>query len=526
MKITSLALTLLTFISASATEQAGANENCARLMVTDGMAVSAVDVPTAGAGSESDARLQTARLDAAQIEAAIKELAQAKIDLEDARITGSMPQINLMALQKDISKKEKEIILILGLKDYEHKINILTAALVIDNNKDILAYANAFEVRKLYEFNKLSGYTKIQTFSALNNVASVTKFSPNGKMFVSVNNQKEIVVYDSQNGSELNRFTFHESICPSLQFSPDGKYIYAAFDGSKLYVFDLIKNKFDKHIETPNSKTKFEFHPDGQHILVAEHGGFSIYNRHTGKFIKRIKNLSGSRKIQFSPDGKFLAVGLQNGVIDIYTTDNYELITKINETQELGLDTTRFEITSVGKNIHILAPRFMSSPTNILAYSFSIHSEGYVKAYYSQTAQGSDSETLIMASAISPDNKYFITGLDDNKSIEIFDIELGRTIQVIELPLQANDFAKSVKYNAAGTHVIVITDIGNAFVVDLKQSTTKIIQASPSTIRNAEFNSDGSRILLNVFDSSRIRDWQIQLWRPQTVDEFSEAVAP
>jgi WD40 repeat protein len=485
--------------------------------VTDGIADS-----TAGAGSESDARLQTANL-----EAAIKELAQAKIDLEDARITGSMPQINLMTFEQDITRKEADLIAAIGLENYNSLINKYLGNAAENSNTEAQKQQEVITTKKTQEYKKLAGYTKMKSFADFNGLRTPTEFSRDGKMFLIVDAKNNILVYDSETLKLLNKFSWKPKAPPIPRFSPDNKFVAASEGGQALKVYDLQKNKLGENYSTLNATSYFVISPNSEQIAVSALDHVSVVNRVT-KTSKRLFKKSGAntdvvKKIQYSHDGAYIGVGLNNGKVIIYSTSDLKPILIFEKPH--GLDAYGFQFSPNNKEIMI--PRFIVSSANAIAYVYNIKTGKKVSTIYaSDENQASNTDNYISDTTYSPDGKTIASNITLNKSIEFIDTASGKVINSIDLPVIDGEDISSIKYNQAGTHIVVATKQGQAFVIELSTRIIVTILASKIMLHSAELNFDNSRIIIQIADPSDTKNNpETQIWRPQTAEEFFEAVA-
>jgi WD40 repeat protein len=428
-----------------AEQSLGANKVCIN-------ALSGEADSNAGAGGDSDARLQTTRLDAAQIEAAIKELAQAKIDLEDARITGALPKINLMAFEQEIARKENELRRNMGNeifnKFYQSGFNTKIDTTDISNtnkSKDLSA-------RKVSETNAFAHYATTLTLTRDNE----------------------------------SRFTHAE-------FSPDGSQIIAIIDDEYAEIYNSVTGIRNLTIKARADEiTSAKFSPDGKRIvIVCENGPTKIIDAVSGKRILSLKNSSGiTNSAQFSPDGKSIVITTANNTAIIY--DAISGIRRLTIKGDLGRFTSA---------------QFSPDGTRILT-----NSSDYISAIFDSSTgveisnldSPYDTNEGNSISQYSPDGNQILK-LDGHKKISTLDSISGKEILNFD---SITGYFYTSQFSGDG-RLIIAADNAEIAIKILDANSVKLLfklNGHTENINSAQLNYNGTRVV-STSDDQTLRIW-------------------
>ena len=121
-------------------------------------------------------------------------------------------------------------------------------------------------------------------------------FSPDSKLIVTTVSDTSIPIWDVATGKCLRRLVGHKDIVHSVAFSPDGKYIASASYDTTLRLWNVQTGQC---MRSQNIDVGFvEFSPDGKHLLTDyEDNTLRIWDVLTGECIKK---LSGHSDFVFS----------------------------------------------------------------------------------------------------------------------------------------------------------------------------------------------------------------------------------
>ncbi len=141
-------------------------------------------------------------------------------------------------------------------------------------------------------------------------------FSPDGHLMVSTDASGQIILWDVETGSEIDRFEGHSGVVYSAVFSPDGQFIVSASEDKTVRLWDVTTReqirRFDGHTLDVNSAV---FSPDGSTILSAsedetvrlwdvESGAeILLFEGHTDEILWASYGLDGRTVISAAKDG-------------------------------------------------------------------------------------------------------------------------------------------------------------------------------------------------------------------------------
>jgi WD40 repeat protein len=138
-------------------------------------------------------------------------------------------------------------------------------------------------------------------------------FSPDGRLIASASSDGSLRLFDLAAGRLVRRFqTAPLSVCQSLVFGPDGRWIAAAH-GSRVIVWDRGSGE---PIATFSGHTAAVFDlslslPENRLVTAAGDGALKLWDLRTGQEILTLRGHECDyvRTVAFSPDGAFVASG-------------------------------------------------------------------------------------------------------------------------------------------------------------------------------------------------------------------------
>jgi WD40 repeat protein len=138
-------------------------------------------------------------------------------------------------------------------------------------------------------------------------------FSPDGKrLAAALEGTRTVKVWDTQTGDELLTFVGHNDNVLSLQFDPTGRRLALAGGSGGVRVFDV-----DRMLKTPTFNTaddrfnNFDLSPDGTRLAGIKTGAIKLWDAQTGQEIHSFQEPKANQPfaVTISPDGKRLAAG-------------------------------------------------------------------------------------------------------------------------------------------------------------------------------------------------------------------------
>jgi WD40 repeat protein len=401
--------------------------------VTDGIAAGAIAAPTAGADSTSDARLQTANL-----EAAIKELAQATIDLEDARITGSMPQTNIKAFAAEIASKETELIRKIGDIKFQYLLNVALTELSDTANSNNAELKNEVTQRRAEERKSISNYNLGYT---LTNKAYTAEYSLDGSRIITVH-EEVIKIYEAATGKEL--LSIEQPSVSYAQLSPDGtRIVTSSYRENTVKIIDaLTGNVLLSLIGHSHFVYKAQYSHDGSRIVTAgEDGTAKIFDAYTGIVLQTLTGHSkGLFSAEFNHDGTRIVTASKDASVRVFDavtgnliwTYTYPLLCRQGHAMwiykaQFSPDDTRIAVATSDYSVRVLDAKSGQELLNLTGHSDVVFSAQY-----------------------SNDGKRIVTASEDG-NVKIFDAMSGKILQTLTVHTSG---AHSAQFNPEGTHIV------------------------------------------------------------------------
>ena len=142
-------------------------------------------------------------------------------------------------------------------------------------------------------------------------------FSPDGKLIVSVSEDKHVIVWDFASRKQLKALTDHQGWVTSVNFSPDGKLFATASVDQTVIVWETEKlaKRIVLRCDAPVSFIAFS--PDGKmlaastfpHDRVGQAGLTILWNTENWQVVQRLPKGTDYANLLFSPDGRSLMTG-------------------------------------------------------------------------------------------------------------------------------------------------------------------------------------------------------------------------
>ncbi|WNG60069.1 PQQ-binding-like beta-propeller repeat protein [Archangium gephyra] len=153
-------------------------------------------------------------------------------------------------------------------------------------------------------------------------MVTTVAFSPDGKIFVSGGGDKRIVLWDTENGIQIDALS-HESAVYRSAFSPDGKLLAVGTIDGRMTLWDLGKVGSIQHKSEwqahDGSVTSVAFSGKGLLATGGEDGKVRLWNVDSGQSEAEPFSLDGPiNSVAFSHDGRLLAVAGNEGRIRLW----------------------------------------------------------------------------------------------------------------------------------------------------------------------------------------------------------------
>lgn len=186
-----------------------------------------------------------------------------------------------------------------------------------------------------YILDAVSGkeISKIHSFNSADKTDIRAKFSPDGKLAITVSFNDSVQVWNSETGEFLSELTGHKGWIEQVLFSPDGKKILTTSVDGTARIWNPYTGKelmtLEGHIKDPAAA---KFSPDGKYVAIGTtyDSLLRIWDVASGKIYKNIEiGASFFEKVEFSPDSKQIMIFAFNKVF-VYNLESENLVAKID----------------------------------------------------------------------------------------------------------------------------------------------------------------------------------------------------
>jgi WD40 repeat protein/tRNA A-37 threonylcarbamoyl transferase component Bud32 len=162
-----------------------------------------------------------------------------------------------------------------------------------------------------------------QTFRLARATTAVDGFSPDGKLWATGIENKDIQIWDTETGQLLRQLHGHEDRPYGLAFSGDGRYLASAGDHDRtVRVWEVETGKTVHILEHTDRAYGVVFSPDGKRLLTVEFfpaNTVRLWDVSSGKLLGTMRGHSNEvRAYTFSPDGKRIATGAWDQTICLW----------------------------------------------------------------------------------------------------------------------------------------------------------------------------------------------------------------
>ena len=180
-----------------------------------------------------------------------------------------------------------------------------------------------------------------------------------GRLLVTAEGTKELVVVDSKTGKILSRIPTGKELSHMVTASPDGKRAYvSSLAAGGVTVIDLAAGKVVQNVDTGKGAEGIDVTPDGREIWVANRGAntISVIEAKTLKVVFTIQAREFPIRVKLTPDGQRAIVTFTGsgdvGVYDVATRTESKRI-------PIGRDAVS------GTETRVFAKRFGTSPAPV-----------------------------------------------------------------------------------------------------------------------------------------------------------------
>jgi WD40 repeat protein len=195
-----------------------------------------------------------------------------------------------------------------------------------DGKKIIISAGSSLSDDKAYlaEWD-VGTWKEIRKYEGVKGSVNYCSYSPDGKMLVANSGYMifgiEIILWSTETGAVIKKFTGHRSDIYCADFSHDGKYIASAGKDHQLILWNIETGKY-LWLSKPDNRLlrSLVFTPDDKYILAGGDGGkINIIDINTGKLVRQIKGHDDAiNDIKISGDGKRIYTASYDSTIKIW----------------------------------------------------------------------------------------------------------------------------------------------------------------------------------------------------------------
>lgn len=286
-----------------------------------------------------------------------------------------------------------------------------------------------------------------------------------------------------------------------------------------------------------------EFANNDQFLFTGgESGKVKKWDVSNGKILQTLEYKSPVWDLAVSPDNQWLAVGLKDGVVNIYRLDELDrppfrvtmsdgVLTTVfsHDSKWLGIGTSAGEVRywNLKEQFYTVGPRHKSAVFTITFSpddQFGLSSGADSTARLAQLVDGGQKFVLMHGdwvedSAFSPDGKWFVTVSDDN-SVRMWDTATGKEIRRME----HTDFAQIVNVSPDGQWIASTGKDETVRIWEVATGAQVVEIPLPARAWAMDLNADG-KILVTVDDEGNVYRWDVSSLSARAgYLEFSEYV--
>ena len=225
-----------------------------------------------------------------------------------------------------------------------------------------------------------------------------------------------IRLHDFASGEVLALLEGHTNTIQDLAFSPEGRFLVSGSADDTVRIWDVTQRAL---IQTLKGHTDavyaVAFSPDGERVVSgSDDDTLRLWNAETGELIREMKGHEDDvHTVAFSPDGRYIASGSWDKTVRLWDGETGTFVRKLGEVNR-GVDGLAF--SPDGRRLIT-----GSSFTGFGGYASHVFSvpAGDVLARFSEH------NSVILATAVSPDGRIAATGGGDDNVIYLWDMESG-----------------------------------------------------------------------------------------------------
>ncbi len=346
--------------------------------------------------------------------------------------------------------------------------------------------------------SSIRSYTPIQVYGEgkLMDLA----VSPSGKQIVTGSNGGWAVLWDSETGQILRRFSGHHDRVTSVAFSPDGRQIVTGSGDGTAKLWDIEIGQelltFSGHASSVESVA---YSPGGKWIVTGDADGtVTLWDAKTGQSVQTLRGHNSCiNSAAFSPDGRWIATGSADTRIHLWEAE-----------------TGRLAQTLLGHRGSVLCIAFFEDSRRLASSS----SDGTAKLWDTSTGQliqtfSVEAGAPVQAVAVSQINDELVTA--SSGGVRIWEMETGLMSRLLA-PLPS---ANRVRISPNQTWIVATAEFDPALRLYEYETGNEIrmLRGHNNRLMSIGFSPDGRGILTAGDGGEGV---QAQLWDTETGAEI------
>jgi WD40 repeat protein/DNA-binding SARP family transcriptional activator len=399
----------------------------------------------------------------------------------------------------------------------------------MDISPDGRYLVTAWEDKTLQLWDAATG-TLLRTLTGHTEFPFKVVFSPNSKYLLSGSLDTTARLWEVETGKELRRYIAHTASVYSVAFSPDGHHVLTGGKDGTARLWDI---NAPSELNTFNSGSSFlfglNFSNDGKYLITGSADGIAtIWNPLTGEKLHVYNSPPRVDGVAISPDDKFVLMDGQSadaaGLWDIQTGNLLRTFKRANDVGIAAFTPDRKYILIGGADTKTI--QLVDAQTGQTAQTFVGHQSNGPTAKLSVDGKfmvsgvdGPEEENLrwwdvatgkqllaikspagIVSVAISPDNKYILSGHRDN-IVRLWDT---KTSELVREFVGHTNIIWNLSFSTDGKYVLTASQDKSARLWDV--TTGQQLRIFPghgnSSVANAVFSPDGRYVVVGSFDGT------------------------
>jgi WD40 repeat protein len=361
-------------------------------------------------------------------------------------------------------------------------------------------------------------------------------FSPDGRRIVTASRDQTPRIWDAANGKQfavlrgheivavLRGREDHESTAASAAFSPDGRLVVSVSDDRTARIWDA-ENGNQIAVLRSDEVTSAAFSRDSRHIVTASaEGAARVWDVKTSKEIGVLR----SDAADFSPDGRRIITAAEDGIAHIWDVATRAEITVLRLGEQEYLKSASFrpddrQIITLswgkaariwdavnGKEIAVLrghegglaSAAFSSDGRRIVTASDDKTARIWDAANGTQIAVLRGHQRGVTSAVYSSDGRRIVTASGD-QTVRVWDAANGTLVALI----QSDDAVESALFNPAGTQIVTASN-GSVGIWDAtSRRQIFMLGGHEGRVESVKFSPDGTRIVTTASHDRAAHVW-------------------